>query len=116
MPYSRDDFVRLQTHLGIWALDEYVQMLEKELPRLIEVERERIWRDVKAGDEEATYCAELAEQRLDEGITTRLLTGAAIVAIWATYELVVKRVAERMRASRNLAERIDDEPYRRVTS
>ena len=105
---SRGDFAGYQTVLDLWALEAYVQMLQVELPRLVESERQRIRQGVKPGDEEADYYADLAECELDEGITTRFLTGAALVAIWATYESVVKRNAERIRESRKLRLKVRD--------
>lgn len=36
------------------ALEQYIAILEVELPRVVEAERKRIWHDVKAGDEQGS--------------------------------------------------------------
>jgi len=77
--------------LDVTALEVYIGILEVDLPGVIENQRKQIWQDVKDGDEEAQYYACLAEHELDSGVSTRLLTGTALIAIWATYESVIKR-------------------------
>lgn len=73
-PYNYDS-IALQVLLDVWPLDSYIEILEIELPRVIEEERKRIWQDVKPGDEQQEHYAEIAEFQLDEGLATRLLTG-----------------------------------------
>ena len=94
--------------LDVWSLDSYIQILEVELPRVIEQERKRLWKNVEPGDEQQIHYAEIAEYQLDEGITTRLLTGTALIATWATYESVVKRTAKRIQQSKNLRLKLRD--------
>jgi hypothetical protein len=81
------------TLLELWALEEYIRILEVELPSLIEKERHRLRQDFKAGDEQELYYREIADHQLDEGITTRLITGSALVATWATFESAIQRAA-----------------------
>src|SRR5262245_46083468 len=90
------------------ALEQYIAILEVELPRVVEAERRRIWRDVNSGDEEGEQYGAQAEYELDEGITTRLLTGTAVVATWGTYESLVKRTAEIIRESKKLKLKLSD--------
>jgi hypothetical protein len=66
-----------ETFLDVWPLEEYVQILELELPRVIEEGRKRIWKDIEPGDEQQEHYANIAEYQLEEGTTTRLLTGTA---------------------------------------
>lgn len=75
------------------ALEEYIGILEAELPSLIENERNRLRQNVKQEDEQGLHYAEIAEIQLDEGITTRLITGNALIATWATFESAVQRSA-----------------------
>ena len=92
-----------QVFLDVWALEGYVQMLENELPRVIEEERKRVRQFESDDDDDAdSYEAVLAEYELDKGITTRLLTGSAVVAGWATYESVVKRIAKQKSLEKRL--------------
>ncbi len=102
------DSSAFQVLLDVWPLDSFIQILEVELPRVIEEERKRIWQDVKAGDEQREHNAEIAEYQLDEGLTTRLLTGTALIATWATYESVVKRSAKQIQQSKKLRLRLRD--------
>jgi len=95
-------------YLDLWSLEAHVEMLKRELPRVIEEERKRIWEGVRSGDEQAEHDAGDAEMYLDEGDTTRILTGTALIAIWATYESVVNRCARRIQRARKLRLRLRD--------
>ena len=96
------DIAAWLTILDLWAIQEHITMLQREIPRIVDAERKRIRDEAAAGDEQEKHDAEVAEQMLDEGSTTRFLTGAALIALCATYESVVKRVAERLRQIRGL--------------
>jgi hypothetical protein len=96
------DFKAYQTFLDIWALEDYIQVLEAELPRIIENERKKIWEDVSPEDEQQTYYADNAELQLDEGLTTRFISGTALIATWALYESAVKRAATRLQESQKV--------------
>jgi hypothetical protein len=87
--------------LELWALEEYINILEVELPSLIEKERHRLYQGLKAGDEQELYYTEIAEHQLDDGITTRLITGSAMVATWATFESAVQQTAGSLEPRRN---------------
>jgi hypothetical protein len=91
-----------QVFLDVWALEGYVKMLENELPRVIEEERKRVWQSESDDDDADSYEAVLAAYELDKGITTRLLTGSAVVAGWATYESVVQRIAKQRSPKKDL--------------
>jgi hypothetical protein len=92
--------------LDVTALEVYIGVLEVELPRVIESQRKRILEDVKEGDDEAQYYASLEEHELDSGVSTRLLTGTALIAIWATYESVILRIADSIQESRQLTSKL----------
>lgn len=101
-PRDLDYFLSLQTTLDLWSLKDYVQMLSRELPRLVGREHKRLRREAARGDELEEYGSLVAAYELDAGVTTRLATGAAIVAIWATYEAGAMRCAERLAAAQKL--------------
>jgi len=105
---SDESFSFTWDYLDLWSLEEHVTMLKRELPRIVEEERKRIWEGVADGDEHADFDAGTAEAYLDEGSTTRMLTGTALIAIWATFESVVKRCANRIRKARKLRLRLGD--------
>ena len=99
--WSTDAFF-YDAFLDVTTLEVYLGILEDELPRVIESQRKRIWQDVKEGDEEAHYYACIAEHELDSRISTRLLTGTALVTIWATYESVIRRIADGLQEAKGL--------------
>lgn len=112
--WSVDDLFVYQVFLDLWPLEEYVKIIEVELPRLIESERKNIWDGVKAGDEQQEHYAEIAEYELDEGITTRFLTGTALIAIWGTYESVTRRIARRVKDSKGLTQDMQGSSLKKV--
>ena len=93
---------------NVFALEEYIKILEVELPHIIERERQRIWKGVVRDDKQQCYYAENAELELDQGVAIRHLTDAALVAIWATYEAAVKRTAKRFQRARKLERGLSD--------
>lgn len=112
--WSVDDLLMYQVFLDLWPLEEYVKIIEVELPRLIEAERKNIWAGVKAGDEQQGQYAQIAEYELDEGITTRFLTGTALIAIWGTYESVTRRIASRVKDSKGLTQDMQGSSLKKV--
>ncbi|HEV7798524.1 MAG TPA: hypothetical protein VGO73_10230, partial [Pyrinomonadaceae bacterium] len=88
-----DDASFYGTLLELWALEEYISILEVQLPSLTEKEKHRLRQDLRADDEQGLHYTEIAEIELDEGITTRLITGSALIATWATFESAVRRAA-----------------------
>jgi hypothetical protein len=92
--------------LDVTCLELYIGVLEVELPRVIESERKRIWQDVKEDDEEAKDAACLADYELSSGVATRILTGTALVALWATYESVITRIAEGIQETEHLSRKL----------
>lgn len=88
-------------------LDWHIELLEHHLPSLIEAERARLWADVDKSDEQAIHYAEQAELQLDNGATW-LLTGSALIAVWAYYETWVDRCGDHIRAAKKLTLRRQD--------
>jgi len=104
---SRTDFRiprgAFRVFLDVWALEGYLQMLESGIPRVIEEERKRLGEyESDDDDDEDSHESALAYYELDKGITTRLLTGSAVIAGWATYESVVKRIAKQQSVAKRL--------------
>jgi len=87
------------------SLRDYVALLERNLPGVIERESA-----IKAGladlgvDELATY--DLAE--LQSGVTTRLIGGSAITALWAAYESAVLYCATYLQQRREVRLSLQD--------
>jgi len=81
---------------------EYVKLLEANLPRIHEAEKKRVWVDLDPDDEADRSVAHHLQDRLDEGVTTRFLTAAAIVATWAIYESTVQKMADHIRHAKEI--------------
>jgi hypothetical protein len=88
-----DDFRFTEVEYELMMLSQYVQLLEANLPIIVEAEKTRIWQDLDANDEGDRSVGNHLEERLDEGVTTRFLTAAALVATWATYEATIQTMA-----------------------
>ena len=79
--------------LDMFELAEYVSILEEYIPILLFNERERITAKFKIDTQEDSGIAQYFQQLIDQGITTRFLTGSAIIAIWSAYESMISTIA-----------------------
>lgn len=93
-------FVTLSLELLI--LEEYLDILDNQLPDLMERERKKIWKDVDSKNKYDEDAALFRQHYLDEGISIRFLTAAALIGIWAEYEASVTKLADYLRAARGL--------------
>ncbi len=78
-------------------LDQYVDLLETNLPAIVEADKKRIWENAAKEDDSDGVASDVArhlEMLLEDGITTRFLASSAFVAIWASYEAAVRRFAQ----------------------
>jgi hypothetical protein len=92
----------------LMLLKEYIELLENHLPALVQAEKGRIWAEATNSEDPdvpSSYVASHLEALLDDGITTRFLTGSAFIAVWAIYEASVRRFAEHL-AKRQGAKRM----------
>ena len=95
--------IELQLH----ALAEYVTLLDTNLPKIVEAERDRVRREHSDDQDEGTVADHL-ESRLDSGLATSLLMSSAVVAVWAQYELVVSELAKRIARQKEISLRLCD--------
>ncbi len=86
---------RLLKMLGrdVWIVSRHLEQLELAGAEIIEKERELIREPYDPNDPGQSEACEHDLDMLDEGNVTRLLTGSAILAIWALYETAVQKCA-----------------------
>jgi hypothetical protein len=90
----------------LMMLSEYVALLETNLPTIIEAEKKRIWLDLDREDDADRSSGYHLEQRLEEGVTTRFLTAAAVTGTWAIYEATVAKMASHIQRSKEVSLRM----------
>jgi len=93
-------FSSFETEVELLVLEDYLDILDSQLPSLLKRERELIWKDVNPDKQYAEDAALWRQRYLDDGISIRFLTAAAVVGIWAEYEATITRLAEYLRATR----------------
>jgi len=87
----------------LMILSEYVKLLDANLPAIIEAEKKKIWIDLDRGEDVDRSTGHHLEDRLTEGVSTRFLTGAVIMATWAIYEATVERMADYVRDAKKVS-------------
>jgi len=92
----------LDISLELMILEEYLDILDSQLADLIKRERDKIWRDVDPSLKDDEEAALFRQHYLDEGISLRFLTAAALVGTWAEYEAGVTRLAGYLAQARGL--------------
>jgi hypothetical protein len=83
-------------------LEQYVEMVEAQLPDIRAKECERIWLGIDSSDEADRQVASHLKDRVEDGVTTRFLTAAATIASWALYESAVQDVAAHLQRHRGV--------------
>lgn len=89
----------------LMILWEYVNLLEHQMPTFVEKEKARIWTELGPDDEEI---GRHLEAQIEDGVTTRFLTSAALIAVWAVYETTVKRVGREIRDRKEIRLKMSD--------
>jgi hypothetical protein len=89
--------------LELLILEDYLDILDSQLPGLIQRERDKIWEKVDLENQYAADGAAFRQHYLDEGISIRFLTAAALIGIWAEYEACVTKLSEYLRSARGLS-------------
>src|SRR5207245_8307274 len=87
----------------LMMLSQYVGLLEANLPAIIEGEKKRIWSELDPGEDADRDTGNHLEDRLKEGVSTRFLASAAIMATWAIYEATVERMADYIREAKKIS-------------
>jgi hypothetical protein len=74
-------------------LSEYIKLVERNLPTIVEAEKPRIWQGL---------------DRDDPGERTRFLTASCLIAVWALYEAAVSQLAAYVRHHREASLTLSD--------
>lgn len=99
---SAEDFLFSEFDIEMMSLGLYVELLEQHIPRLITAEKERIWSNYDMHDDEQRQVGSYLESQLENGITTRFFSAAALMATWAIYEACVTAVASKLAEKQNV--------------
>jgi len=97
------------TQLGeISTVAEYLRLLDINIPTIVKKESDRIWTELDEEDETERSLGNDLEEQLSLGLTTQLLTGGTLVAIWGLYETVVSNCAKALRNKQGAGLRMRD--------
>src|SRR5437773_2031343 len=99
---ARMDLRFVGMSLELIVLEEYLDIIDNQLPDLIKRERDKIWDEIDPENRDSEEAASFRQHYLDEGISIRFLTAAALMGVWAEYEAGVVRLAEYLRSARGL--------------
>jgi hypothetical protein len=87
----------------LMVLSEYLKDLAAGLPGIVDTGKARVRDEYDDNPEEGDTTGAHLEYLLDCGVTTRFLTGSAVLATWAAYESGVKEVAEYLQKEAKLS-------------
>ena len=90
------------------VLEECLAVLKAGLPSIVRTGRARIQKEYDENAEEGASIGAHLEYLLEEGVTTRFLTAATILAVWALYEAAVAELAQYVREQQKLSLRLRD--------
>ena len=100
-------FVEFDVELGV--LEEYLNLVESELPDIVAKRRRHVQESFEGLDEVEILQKDWGlEELISDGVVTRYITAAAVVASWAVYESAVKMVADYLAEVRHLSRHMDD--------
>jgi hypothetical protein len=89
-------------------LSEYIKLVERNLPTIVEAEKPRIWQGLDRDDPGERSIGSHLEFELEQGVTTRFLTASCLIAVWALYEAAVSQLAAYVRHHREASLTLSD--------
>lgn len=87
------------------VVSEYISLLEAYLPSIVEAEKRRIWERLGSRDPDTAHHL---QDLLEQGVTTRFLAAAGLIATWAVYEAGVNSVADHVRQVKQVSLKMSD--------
>lgn len=99
-------FTEIENELG--NLFEWLELLENNLPRLIQDGTKRILDDYESDDPADQAVCYYLEAQLKEGVTTRFLIASPLLAAWAIYETAVSELAGYVRKKKEVVLKINN--------
>src|SRR3972149_8784208 len=82
------DFRFVEIDYEIWALGQYLDIIERNIPHLSKTERDRLLASISShhGSDEDYLLVSQEADRIEEDVIPRHLRGSFIVALWAVFE------------------------------
>ncbi|MBI2174745.1 MAG: hypothetical protein HYU33_06075 [Candidatus Omnitrophica bacterium] len=84
------------------VLRESIRLLEEHLPMVVSTEIARLREAVDPDDEASLSEVSFRESELEQGVVTRAVTGAPVIAAWAGYEAAVTKLARSIQKCRSI--------------
>src|SRR5690349_9805787 len=106
------DFRFIEFEGELSALEHLRDVLERELPEMVEREQSRLLLELKEkgwdSDEAERAIVSQTMNSLRDDILPRVVRGSVLVSVWAAYESAVIAMAENVRAERALDLEMDE--------
>ena len=106
------DFRFVEIDYELWALGEYLDALEQQLPTIAEEKRTQTYAHLQAEeldwDDPETELAFQELYEITESVLPRFLRGPFLVTLWALYESAVTEIASYLRQQQNKALKLQD--------
>lgn len=96
------DFRFVEIDYELWALGQYLEIIERNIPHLSQSERQRILGQMTSGADFAEFdlLSQEADQ-IEEDVIPRHLRGSFVVVLWAVFEGAVITVAKYAQQAEN---------------
>ena len=94
----------------VWIVSEHLEHLKLAWGEIVTKELDAVceYFDLDPNDPDEAEALEMAQSAIDENYVTRLLTGSAILVIWALYETTVKKCADILRQTKKSKLKMSD--------
>lgn len=92
----------------LYALEDYINSIESQLPDLIEKEKEKAYQRRPENDPIEWQQKEQALYELIEDVLPRYFRNPIVVTLWAIFESAIIEIAKEIQAQQNLPVNLDD--------
>ena len=92
----------------LYALEDYINSVESQLPDLIEKEKEKVYQNMPEYDSIEWHQKEQALYELIEEVLPRYFRNPIVVTLWAIFESAMVEIAKEIKNQQNLPIMLDD--------
>ncbi len=111
MSFLNYDFRFIEITHELYALEQFINSIEQQLPDLIKTEEKKAYESLKNGSEADESDWQIMHHELDELIEVTLpkyFWGQTIVTLWAIFESAISEIATEMKAQKKLEIGLND--------
>ena len=108
MKLGQFDFRFIEIFHELYALEDYINSIESQLPDLIEKEKEKVYQNRPKNNPNEWQQKEQELYELIEDVLPRYFRNPIVVTLWAIFESAIIEIAKEIKEQQSLPIKLDD--------